>query len=376
MTRTWKFFRGVHLAASALFSLFAAAVGLSGSALVFREEIEAAIYEPRIRPGSTLVPLDTLLVTAATIERERRVALVVMPKEADQTVEFVLQKREARTLKDADQMSVYLNQYTGRIEGSRRRQASPIAWLRDLHFAFFSGPPGLTFNGYVAFALVLLSLTGLVLWIVTSPENQRFRLSLRGGWKSVLWNLHRQAGLLSLTLLILVSLTGACYAFRDRFLEAIQVVAGPLPPRGAPSLVPPPNGAAPRSLDDICAAARAAAPGPRLAILRIPAQKAQAWPVTLHRAGDSGESLDSGPTVFIDPYTLKALRFDDPATMPLGGRLVKWMEPVHYGKFGGLPVKILWALLGLMPLLFASSGAIMWWNRTGGGRPARRMTSK
>ena len=372
MMGAWKFFRNLHLITAAVFSLFAAAVGLSGSALVFREEIEHAVYEPRVAPAASSVPFQTLLGVAAGVDPARRVSMMVLPESADRTVEFILQKKDARTLKDADQMSVYVNPYTGGIEGSRRREASAIAKLRDLHFAFFSGTPGLTFNGYVAFALVFLSLTGLVLWIVASPKSQRFRLSMRGSWKSVLWNMHRQMGLVFLTLLIVVSVTGAYYAFRDTFLKGIHTLTGSLPRRGSPALIPPVDESAARSLDDIATAAREAMPDARLAVIRIPALKTQAWAATFHREGDSGESTDSGPTVFIDPYALKTLRIDDPAAMAFGARVVKSMEPVPYGKFGGVPVKILWVFLGLMPLMFATSGAIMWWNRTRGLRPWRK----
>lgn len=376
MTWTWKFFRNLHLVASAVFSLFATAVGLSGSALVFREEIEHAIYEPRVPPGPARLPLDTLLATAAAVEPARRVSMAVLPEDATRTVEFILQKKDARTLKDADQMSVYVNPYTGAIAGSRRREESPIARLRDLHFAFFSGTPGLTFNGWVALALVFISLTGLGLWTVASPKNQRFRLPLRGSFKSVLWNLHRQAGLLSAAFLIVVSITGAYYAFRDTFLKGIHALTGSLPPRGSPPLTPPADSSLPRTLDEIAGAARATMPEARLAVVRIPSQKTQAWAATFHRDGDSGESTDSGPTAFIDPFTLRTVRLDDPRGMPLGARLVKSMEPVHYGKFGGVPVKLLWVVLGLLPLMFSMSGAIMWWNRTGGFRPPRKTAAR
>ena len=65
-------------------------------------------------------------------------------------------------------------------------------------------------------------------------------------------------------------------------------------------------------------------------------------------------------------------RVDDAATMPLGARLVKSMEPLHYGKFGGIPIQILWVGLGLLPLFFSISGALMWWNRTGGFKSKKR----
>ena len=38
-----------------------------------------------------------------------------------------------------------------------------------------------------------------------------------------------------------------------------------------------------------------------------------------------------------------------------------WMLPLHFGEFGGLPTRILWAVGGLMPALLLTTGVIMWW---------------
>lgn len=360
--------RRLHLIATAVFGLFAIAVGLSGSALVFRPELEQALYEPRIGAGTTMLPLEALRARAAEVEPARRISMVILPDRPDRPAQFILQKRDARTLKEADQIAVYVNPYTGMIEGSHRREGSVLGRLRDLHFAFFAGPAGLTFNGYVALALIFLSASGFILWIQASPARQRFRLSLRGTPRSVIWNAHRQAGLVTFALLILVCITGAYYSFRDSYVAVIQAITGALPPRGAPAAAPENPADPPKSIDEIAAAARAAFPQGRLAVLRIPARQAAAWTATFHRPGDFGESTDSGPTLYLNPFTLDLIRRDDTADMPLGARMVKGMEPVHYGKFLGLPTRLVWFGLGLLPLGFALSGAAMWWNRTRGAR--------
>lgn len=38
-------------------------------------------------------------------------------------------------------------------------------------------------------------------------------------------------------------------------------------------------------------------------------------------------------------------------------------RPLHFGNFGGLPVKILWSIGGLTPAMLAISGSLMWWKR-------------
>ena len=89
MTKVWKFFRNLHLITSAVFGLFAVAVGLSGSALVFREEIEHAVYEPRIPPGEAVAPMAVLVEKARAVDPARRVSLMVIPMAADRGVAYV-----------------------------------------------------------------------------------------------------------------------------------------------------------------------------------------------------------------------------------------------------------------------------------------------
>jgi uncharacterized iron-regulated membrane protein len=296
---------------------------------------------------------------AVELER-RRVTIIVLPDSPAAPLEFVLGVRGARSLKESDQLSVYANPYTGAIISQRRRNASFIAWLRDLHFALFAGTTGLKINGWMALVLVFISLTGLVLWFQTKSPGKAFSINWAASWKRVLWDAHRVTGVLLLVFLVVIALTGAYYAFRETVL---QVVANSLPPRGTPPVTPAP-GAAPLDVDRVIAIARAALPDAQLAVLRPPATPASAWTATYHRARGQGESVDSGPTAYFDPFTGATLRVDDPAAMPAAGRALKSIEPIHFGKFGGLPTKLLWALLGLAPAFLFASGLAMWWNRT------------
>jgi uncharacterized iron-regulated membrane protein len=46
-----------------------------------------------------------------------------------------------------------------------------------------------------------------------------------------------------------------------------------------------------------------------------------------------------------------------------GDEFLRWLSRLHFGRFGGWPVKALWTVLGLIPLLLFITGAVMWWNR-------------
>ena len=53
----------------------------------------------------------------------------------------------------------------------------------------------------------------------------------------------------------------------------------------------------------------------------------------------------------------------DGRTLGFWSRLYWMQDPLHFGYFGGLPVKILWFILGLTPGALALTGTWMWWRR-------------
>jgi uncharacterized iron-regulated membrane protein len=61
---------------------------------------------------------------------------------------------------------------------------------------------------------------------------------------------------------------------------------------------------------------------------------------------------------------------DRTADRPIGARFLAALAPIHYGQFGGTPIKVAWALLGLTPVLLFVTGLIAWW------RPAKRKSNQ
>jgi uncharacterized iron-regulated membrane protein len=38
-------------------------------------------------------------------------------------------------------------------------------------------------------------------------------------------------------------------------------------------------------------------------------------------------------------------------------------QPLHFGDYGGLPLKIIWAALDLLAIVILGSGIYLWWKR-------------
>ena len=52
-----------------------------------------------------------------------------------------------------------------------------------------------------------------------------------------------------------------------------------------------------------------------------------------------------------------------PSEARLGDEVLRWLSRLHFGRFGGWPIKALWTALGLIPLILFITGVVMWWNR-------------
>jgi uncharacterized iron-regulated membrane protein len=48
---------------------------------------------------------------------------------------------------------------------------------------------------------------------------------------------------------------------------------------------------------------------------------------------------------------------------PAGDEILSWFSALHFGVFGGWPIRILWFALGLSLPVLSVSGCLLWWRR-------------
>jgi uncharacterized iron-regulated membrane protein len=68
---------------------------------------------------------------------------------------------------------------------------------------------------------------------------------------------------------------------------------------------------------------------------------------------------------FPDPF-IAAVDYFEPATrFPVrrGDAFIAWLVRMHFGRYGGMGVRITYVTIGLLPAVMFVTGAIMWWNR-------------
>ena len=70
--------------------------------------------------------------------------------------------------------------------------------------------------------------------------------------------------------------------------------------------------------------------------------------------------------IFPDPFLAVVDYFQPPndaAPLRFGDTVLEWFARLHIGRFSGMTVKVVWGVVGLVPVVLFVTGVIMWWNR-------------
>ncbi|SPE40950.1 membrane hypothetical protein [Candidatus Sulfopaludibacter sp. SbA3] len=241
-------------------------------------------------------------------------------------------------------------------------------WTVDLHHNLLAGRSGRRWAGFIGIALLVSSLSGLLLWLVTKPSLlTAFQIAPRLSMASPR-QIHRALGILAGCLLAVEAFTGLWLCFPQTMRGALSAVS-----TVSPDVRPVRNGQ-PSSrragLNELMAAAQYALPGGVVREIRLPEGNGSVQ-VRMWLPGDF-RSLGNN-VVFLSSGNADVLAVDRYAAQPVPNRLIQSMAALHYDEWGGLPVRALCAAAGLVtPFLFVTGTLIWWYSRRRRTTPAAR----
>jgi uncharacterized iron-regulated membrane protein len=343
---TRRIFKWIHTWIGLGAGMVIAIVSLAGSVAVFRSEIPLASFP---RSAGSAIGLDEISKQLAQAKPEAQVLRVRFPVKAGDP--FVVQVESG-----GKQERVVCDAADGHVQGTLN--TAVIDWTIDLHRNLLVGKTGRKLVGAVGIVLFVLAASGLLLWLIGARQ-WRSWISVRpkGGTRRFSFELHRTAGLWSNGLLLVVAFTGIGLSYPDTFRGALRSVTGSPSPAKAPRVAPS-GPQALHSLDEYVRTAARSIPDGVPTELRLPENATSPVDLRLHRPGDL--SL-SGNHVYLDASTGGVLAVSREVDQPLATRIFAAFAPIHYGEFSGLPGKVLWALLGLLPTFLFVTGLITWW---------------
>lgn len=353
-----------HLWLGLILGLYLVLIGLTGSLLVFMEEIDAGI-SPRlyqVEPKGGRLPIDQAFAPVREKHPNRRLDRVTLPHGAEGTYEFLLARKTGGWGPGDMLVEARVDPYTGEILGERPRYGAFFNIVFYFHMELVLGKTGRMLNSYGSLFAAAMLLTGLYLWWPAALKQWPIRLMIKrdGTYRRVIHDLHNVLGIWPLPVLLLAVLTGVAIMFPKPVADLAHWLTRSRPEPPTPKVAAGRGESLP--LETLLRAGervlREQVPGAE--VTRLYPAKKPGQPLRL-----LGKFTEAGPAsgyvnLRLDPPTGRVLQLEDPRTAGPAKRLLRWIGPLHFGTWGGAGVKVLYVLAGLAPLGLFVTGVLKW----------------
>ena len=351
----------IHLWVGIALCLYMLVIGVTGSILVFESELEHIAYSRLWRspnPGTSKpsVGLPAVIEIVKSAYPNGKISVAYMPDRPGDNFEVFVHENEKLWY-------VFVDPASGNIAGALNPKQSWLIWIIELHFNLLGGRVGAIFNGIGAAFLMLLCISGAVLWWTGLKRWSRgLQVNFNRSWRRINFDLHSAVGFWTLFILSMWAFTGVYLIWPkpiESFVNRFSSVASANPP---PFTVPSRHGAPWVDLNIMMEQAKRSSPNAVFAGLFFPNADTKA--LTLLMARGALRNFSQMDYVYFDPATGRQLAvWHRGVNNTWGGSFIFWLSPLHFGYDWGLAIKIIWATLGCALPLLAITGILMYWNR-------------
>lgn len=323
-------------------------ISATGSMLVFNDELDEALYHSayHISPGKNYLPLQQQFQAVRQLVQPDQPYLMAtrLPQSPDETTII-------RAEYDAERkVYFFVNPYTAQVVGQRGNTDYFMGKVLYFHFSLLSGKTGAQIILVMAILLAISLLTGAWIYRHAFGKVLTFRVKLEWSHRNRRWrNLHRILGVWAILFNLVIVITG---------IIMVQKVIDSRKGKLTASKEIPTN----LDYDRLVTEARKAIPG--LTVMGVrPPKKADAPVRILGHAGESRIWGQFASSVYFDNKTGEIQKVAAIHHAKFADKFAAIVPQLHFGNYGGLPLKIIWSLFGLAPGLLSLSGFLIWYRR-------------
>lgn len=355
--RTIKWWFQVHKWTSLVCTAFLLMLCLTGLPLIFYHEIEHALGNeielPEIAAGTTSVSIDKV-VEAGKRKLPGHVPMFVNWDE-DEPGKVFLSMAKAPDAPRADNLVYIADGRTGEILGEWLFRDTVMYFLLRLHYDMFAGVPGALFLGFMGLLFVVAVVSGIILY---APFMRRLNFgTVRYGKSTRLkWlDLHNLLGVVTIAWVLVVGLTGVINTLTDPIFKLWQQdqlaeMVGPYKNEQIPNKL--------ASLEEAIQVARKAVPGMTPDFVAFPGSDFS----SRRHYGIFMRGETPLTSKLLKPVLVDAKSGELTATRDLPWYVTALLisQPLHFGNYGGMPLKIIWAILDIVTIIILGSGLYLW----------------
>lgn len=332
-------------------------IGLTGSLLIFSKEIDGLlrpdVVHVAVPAGAGRLPMDDLVgKMAATFPGHQLMGWV--PAEEPTASDRVWLKLPEE---DEHWLSAHIDPYTGKVLSRPAESTETFTgWLLELHYTLLADHVGLAAAGVFALFLFLLGVTGV--WLYRDFFRNFFRLRWKSSTRILFSDLHKFVGINSVVFNLILGFTGAWWNLSHVIGHLVEEHPAEEVAGAAPQ-----DPAAWASIDDLLAdASQRIEGGFRANYLGFPNAPENAF---YFYGEHGGAGVLRSPHGSMVSYAVDGTfrEASDIREGSLWAQIYDSFAPLHFGTFGGWPVRVLWCLGGLAPGILAVSGFLIWRGR-------------
>ncbi len=348
-----------HKWTSLICTIFMLMLCITGLPLIFHEELDGVLEKQvvaEVPEGARKMSLDSLAILAGKQYPAEKIRYIFWDDEDKNKIIFDLAAKPDAPPEGSRYAT--LNVYTGEVLDKPTTDGIMDIILK-IHMNMFLGIGGKLFLGLMGILFVVAIVSGVVLY---GRIMKKYDFGMVRKYKSsrLKWlDTHNLIGIVTLTWASVVGLTGIINTLSDVVLALWQ--QGQLKEMVAPYVNQQPLTGAMSSLDSAMATAQKAAPHMEPRIVT--------YPGTMFSSKHHYAVFMRGNTALTSRLLMPALvdaktgALTDARTMPWYVNTLFLSEPLHFGDYGGMPLKIIWALFDLGTIIVLITGLYLWFAR-------------
>ncbi|MCK0545516.1 PepSY domain-containing protein [Pseudomonas syringae pv. aptata] len=355
--RRWSI---VHTWSSLICTLFLLMLAVTGLPLIFHHEIDHLLGDA---PHYREMPADTprldleQLARAAEAHRPGEVMQYFGWDDEDPNGVMAITAATAGTEPNSSH-TFALDARTGEALEMPSANGGFMMVMLRLHVDLYANLPGKLLLAFMGLLFVVAIVSGTVLYAPFMRKLEFGQVRVNKSRRTRWLDLHNLIGVVTLTWALVVGVTGVISACADLLIaswrnDALATMIAPY--KDAPPLTQ--RAPATRLLE----IAESAAPGMQADFIAFPGTRfSSEHHYAVFLKGNTHLTAHLATPVLIDARTLHVTAVvERPWYMDALGM----SQPLHFGDYGGMPMKILWAVLDVLTIIVLGSGVYLWWVR-------------
>ncbi|MCB5190938.1 PepSY domain-containing protein [Methylobacillus arboreus] len=350
----------VHKWTSLVCTAFLLMLCITGLPLIFHEEIEhlSGVVEAPLMPEDTpYVSLDKV-AEAANQQRPGDVIRFMFWEQDEHPHVTLVSMAESMDAPPDDGKIVLIDSRTAKVLDEPPPDRGFMYVMFKLHVDMFAGLPGMLFLGFMGLLFAVAIVSGIVLY---HPFMRRldFGTIRREKQSRLKWlDIHNLLGVATLVWALVVGLTGTINTLSQIVIfvwQSDQMAEMTAPYKDLPA--PTAFGSLQASIDT----AKQAIPDMHVSFVAFPGSMfSSPHHYTVFMKGNTPVTSRLLKPALVDAQTT---RLTDAREMPWYVKTLLLSQPLHFGDYGGLPLKIIWTLLDLITIVVLGSGLYLWIKR-------------